>query len=866
MKKIVTFLILFIVGIFLCIQPCDAKDVLKKVNKTDDLTYSSGYLNVANEKYIYQIKYLYHDNYHISTRLDSYEMGEIMTFFQKRNNKNTLIYENYHVGYVVLDLISYNGSMYALVDNYKIKLVKLDENLMIEKSIYLGDENQEVLYETLYNKDLLFGHHHIAVTDNGIGIYTEDNNMILVDNEFKQYKNIVDSETKIEDFFPEKYELNNIQSVNYKFKNYKENSKYNLLSGGNISECDSNTELNECSQGVLVLKDKNNAELWTKNIDTYMSIVNPILTDKYIIAIGLKENEKSSDLIVLDYNGELIQKIENENLYIQLENNSNIIKVTNYMEKWNYISEVDQKQYLTTNFEFYKILNNIETKTDNKGKIEVINEEVEGETVDFKIIPNDGYILQKIIIKDEEGNLIDYQGSKFVMPNKNVTIEATFRKDSIEFEWEYNIDKTKTNAISEVIEEADGYLVYGLKYTDVYPSDTLYWQKIDDEGKLVSEKETTAVCTYVNYVDGKFFCFHYNKTNYSSKVTIYNKELELEDTVTSTDFYDYYYISDRIYEYVRVTDDEYLFINYNNKLMLSVSKDFSSMSTTELYGLTEEEMKKILGEYYILEISESENDSSIRYYYSVKINDSKKLLTYYDYSSKKCVTDIYDNENNVLLSKEYECEHSFEAELLNDGILVAKEVDDETCEDDLCYSHIIIKKYDFYGNEIYTKEEEELSTTLIDYLNYRGSGIAGLILVDTGVLLTTNYERSLTSDTLGNGNILKFVFCYEIHKSINGEGTIEVIESSKPGEAITFKITPKEGYVLGEVKVTDANGNVVVFTDYTFTMPSADVKIEATFIKEETNPITSDAVIILCFATMVIAGFVTIYNYRKRLN
>lgn len=437
-------------------------------------------------------------------------------------------------------------------------------------------------------------------------------------------------------------------------------------------------------------------------------------------------------------------------------------------------------------------------------------------------------------------------------------------KETIEFEWEYNIDKTKTNTIREIIEEDDGYLVYGLKYTDVYPSDTLYYQRIDDEGKLISEKQKPAVCTYVNYVDGKFFCFHYNETNNSSKVTIYNEELELEKTFTSVDYYDYYYISDRIYEYVRVTEDELLFINYNNGLVLSIAKDFSSMGTSELSGLTDEEKKELLGEYYILEISESKNETtSYRYYYSVRINDSNKLLTYYDYSTKKCVTDIYDNENNVLLSKEYECEHSFEAELLNDGILVAKEVDDETCEDDLCYSHIIIKKYDFKGNEIYSKDTKELTTELTDYLNYRGSGIASIQLVDTGFILSTNYEKSLNSTTLGNGNILKFVLKYEIHKNITGEGSIEAIESSKSGKEITFKVTPEEGYVLSEVRVTDANGNVLVFTDYTFTMPNADVTIEAIFVPA--NPNTSDVVIVLCFATMVIACFVMIYNYRNKL-
>lgn len=106
---------------------------------------------------------------------------------------------------------------------------------------------------------------------------------------------------------------------------------------------------------------------------------------------------------------------------------------------------------------------------------------------------------------------------------------------------------------------------------------------------------------------------------------------------------------------------------------------------------------------------------------------------------------------------------------------------------------------------------------------------------------------------------------FKIYTKTDGNGTVKTdyVEAAE-GTVVKFTIEPKEGYVLGVVKVTDANGNVVIFTDYTFTMPNANVLIEATFIPE--NPDTSDIAIIFCLITIVIAGYIIIYNYRKQLD
>ncbi len=92
-------------------------------------------------------------------------------------------------------------------------------------------------------------------------------------------------------------------------------------------------------------------------------------------------------------------------------------------------------------------------------------------------------------------------------------------------------------------------------------------------------------------------------------------------------------------------------------------------------------------------------------------------------------------------------------------------------------------------------------------------------------------------------------------KVASGKGQIIVDKRYSPNDPVTFTIVPEKGYVLSSVKVTDANGNVITFTDYTFTMPDANVLIEATFV---TNPNTSS---FISYLVIVLGGIAFITTY-----
>ena len=109
-----------------------------------------------------------------------------------------------------------------------------------------------------------------------------------------------------------------------------------------------------------------------------------------------------------------------------------------------------------------------------------------------------------------------------------------------------------------------------------------------------------------------------------------------------------------------------------------------------------------------------------------------------------------------------------------------------------------------------------------------------------------------------------FEYNHIIETKTDGNGTVTAnkIRTSK-GTEVEFTIEPKKGYVLGTVKVTDANGNVLTINDYKFIMPDDDVLIEATFLKEPMNPLTATGLGLGIIAIAGVSGYYAIKQRKK---
>ena len=79
-------------------------------------------------------------------------------------------------------------------------------------------------------------------------------------------------------------------------------------------------------------------------------------------------------------------------------------------------------------------------------------------------------------------------------------------------------------------------------------------------------------------------------------------------------------------------------------------------------------------------------------------------------------------------------------------------------------------------------------------------------------------------------------YSYEVSTSVGDHGSLTVDRYATEGEKVTITVTPDEAYKLDDLSVT-AGGKEVALTansdgTYSFTMPSADVKISATFAED----------------------------------
>ena len=106
-------------------------------------------------------------------------------------------------------------------------------------------------------------------------------------------------------------------------------------------------------------------------------------------------------------------------------------------------------------------------------------------------------------------------------------------------------------------------------------------------------------------------------------------------------------------------------------------------------------------------------------------------------------------------------------------------------------------------------------------------------LFDGNTISGTKYNAVNVGENGGSGVTY---YSSTVECTANGTVTVSPRNASK-GAAVTVTVTPDEGYELGTLTVTDANGSKLTLTDkgdgkYTFTMPAAKVTIRAAFVEK----------------------------------
>lgn len=418
-----------------------------------------------------------------------------------------------------------------------------------------------------------------------------------------------------------------------------------------------------------------------------------------------------------------------------------------------------------------------------------------------------------------------------------------------------------------LIEVEDGYLIGG--YNDDFLGQVVKVNKQGEEADSVTlEDEFTIVGLHEK--DGNYYVIALDDWWFIS-LYVLDENLEIVDSIT-TDYYLYdyndviyfgedsvYITSIGLYNHEGVADE-----NDDQYLMLEIGYDLKTTKITE-YEDDWNTNRNLLLEVYPIEYYFLFQYKSFREV-PVNVATDNKVIAMVQKNSPTDGTGtalkLYNYEDGNLIN-----EHYIEESLW--WYVDVTIIEDYIYAIGTNYNNIDV--FDLEGNLV---EQIDLRTLYpekeLEEVHISADNITPLA---DGFVLTYSV-CDIVDDCAVNckNSILEYRKPYNIITKTDGNGTITTSKDVEyTGNEITFTITPNEGYVLSEVKVTDSKGNIVTFTDYTFTMPNADVTIEAIFIKEtpkeepkeEKNPETSDIVIVMFIITAIISGTLIIRNHKK---
>ena len=583
------------------------------------------------------------------------------------------------------------------------------------------------------------------------------------------------------------------------------------------------------------------------NIQTeeiFYNIVMPY-KDEGVVIVGNKETNEGTFLvsILVDKNGKVTntetQKVTSrtdpvrdeynkENVFIDFNNNT--FKIDGYKIKPINTNEDGSYMYLT-NTKLYKLSST-------------------GETIDSVDIPNG------------QGTRIVKYNNYYYLASGNYTTTGTETSIALDL---YKIDEDlnimETNTI-EAPEEKTNHEVpdggFNRKYHNIYVL------------------RNTVRCSIYSWIDS-----HYYSSNYSVA-----SDLEITKDVN--------YSSDKAYQnsYVWFTlNSNYLLYfvdpikSYEGNHGLLIGDLPSDITDTE-YQTINETLGYLDGVRYREVYRDGKNYVVIDAYERCEGNDCYSIRgSDYLFTSKAEM--IYlDNNYNEVFRKNLVDWHTVMQGQTDDDILNKK-------------TRTLVKPYDEYlvvavssttGNllQIYDREGNLLKDFSEEISEYENLMVYDLYINERGIYVSLTCREddrfvphfSGSSFIYNYGRLKYYIYDYDeththsvivhlssdfsINRKVTGNGTITTtLEKAEEGTIVKVTVTPDPGYVLGVIKVIDSKGNVLTFTNNTFTMPASDVIIEATFVP--INPNTGD-IAILAILLITLSSLVIFALEKRRLN
>ena len=319
----------------------------------------------------------------------------------------------------------------------------------------------------------------------------------------------------------------------------------------------------------------------------------------------------------------------------------------------------------------------------------------------------------------------------------------------------------------------------------------------------------------------------FDEENMSSEEIINSKRyIELFPYFSFFDSDSDYYYSDEIKEPVEVYYGNEVFLIFDTETGEDVVYKFDDDI---------EFTKKVLGKRYDVFNKVKDLDEDV---YKINIFDNIYVAYYVDYYNH-CNAYILDKDFNIIV--EYKSNNRVASVYEKDGIFyvidgnrdfAAYRLDGTVIESLNIESEWFDDKY--YGS--------------CRNLNFNKAYIGDNKLFITFRTYSTCPNRMAWADAtdfvkLDQGPPMVFTLVYDLDykvetvESSNGSITYEEKEDEDGKSYVELKITPKDGYSVKEIVVTDINGNRVEVTNNRFYMPMSDVKVEVKYINGEYLPI-----------------------------
>lgn len=299
------------------------------------------------------------------------------------------------------------------VSSNTLKSYLLDSNLKVLKqkdTSYFIQESSEINLYSYENKIYVM----LTYDENLISssIYEIDNELEIKENKFSSYN--ADNLKKI---LKSDYYLihNNDKEDNGRITHYNSSTYLNDKSilVGTTSNLSYDEVLGMDEKAVITIFDNKGNIVSELVNDEYTSFKDVLIVKDKIVALGSKSQSYENVLIIFDSTGKVLEVImlDNTNESLSLKKLSNRVILLDENKMYSYSFDV-----------------NIYKEEDTFGSIDFNSVVSPYDIVKINVVPNSGYKVKDILVRDSQGNRISVVNNEFVMPSNDVFISVNYEE------------------------------------------------------------------------------------------------------------------------------------------------------------------------------------------------------------------------------------------------------------------------------------------------------------------------------------------------------------------------------------------------------------------------------------------------------